>query len=205
MLHIFLSNRPGTLRYGTTGKPLPGYELRIVDDEGAAVTQGEIGELQVSGPTAASMYWNNRDKTRGTFLGEWTRTGDKYRRDEDGFYVFCGRSDDMLKLGGIYVSPTEVECALITHAAVLEAAVVGRADDTALIKPAAYVVLQPGVTGSEELAATLKAHVKSQLAPYKYPRWIEFVSDLPKTATGKIQRFQTQGLRHGDDAPESHR
>ncbi|MCZ6894760.1 MAG: benzoate-CoA ligase family protein [Gammaproteobacteria bacterium] len=190
MLHIFLSNRAGTLRYGTTGKPLPGYELRIVDDEGAAVAQGEIGELQVSGPTAASMYWNNRDKTRGTFLGEWTRTGDKYRRDEDGFYVFCGRSDDMLKVGGIYVSPTEVEGALITHAAILEAAVVGRADDAALIKPAAYVVLQPGVTGSEELAATLKAHVKSQLAPYKYPRWIEFVSDLPKTATGKIQRFK---------------
>ena len=190
MLHIFLSNRAGALRYGTTGKPVPGYELRIVNDEGAPVARGEIGELQVSGPTSALMYWNNRDKTRDTFMGEWTRTGDKYQIDEDGFYVYCGRSDDMLKVGGIYVSPTEVEGALITHAAVMEAAVVGRADDAALIKPAAYVVLQPGVTGSDELAATLKAHVKSQLAPYKYPRWIEFVSDLPKTATGKIQRFK---------------
>ena len=190
MLHIFLSNRAGALRYGTTGKPVPGYELRIVNDEGAAVARGEIGELQVSGPTSALMYWNNRDKTRDTFMGEWTRTGDKYQIDEDGFYVYCGRSDDMLKVGGIYVSPTEVEGALITHAAVMEAAVVGRADDAALIKPAAYVVLQPGVTGSDELAAALKAHVKSQLAPYKYPRWIEFISDLPKTATGKIQRFK---------------
>ena len=190
MLHIFLSNRSGAVRYGTTGQPVPGYEARIVDDEGQAVAVGEIGELQVSGPTAASMYWNNRDKSRATFMGHWTRTGDKYRIDADGYYVYCGRSDDMLKVGGIYVSPSEVESALIDHPAVLEAAVVGRADEEHLIKPAAYVVLNAGFTADAAMADALTQHVRTRLAHYKYPRWIEFLPELPKTATGKIQRFK---------------
>ncbi len=190
MLHIFLSNRCGAVRYGTTGHPLPGYETRIVDDDGQVVAPGDIGELQVSGPTAASMYWHNRAKSRATFMGQWTRTGDKYRVDEDGYYVYCGRSDDMLKVGGIYVSPSEVESALIEHPAVLEAAVVGRADDEHLIKPAAYVVLNAGFAADAALADTLKQHVRARLAHYKYPRWIEFLPELPKTATGKIQRFK---------------
>ena len=136
------------------------------------------------------MYWNNRDKSRQTFQGAWTRTGDKFSQADDGRYVYAGRSDDMLKVSGIYVSPAEVEAALITHPAVLEAAVVGRADGDGLTKPAAYVVLRPGIAGNADLAAELRAHVKSLLAPYKYPRWIEFISELPKTATGKIQRFR---------------
>ena len=190
MLHIFISNRADNLRYGTTGKPVPGYEARIVDDAGSAVPAGEIGELQICGPSAASMYWNNRDKSRATFMGDWTRTGDKYRIDDDGYYVYCGRSDDMLKVGGIYVSPTEVEAALVSHGSVREAAVVGRADAEKLIKPAAYVVLESGAQATPSMAQTLKAHVKERLAPYKHPRWIDFVEDLPKTATGKIQRFK---------------
>ncbi|MGE5338637.1 MAG: benzoate-CoA ligase family protein [Gemmatimonadota bacterium] len=190
MLHVFLTNRPGDVRYGTTGKPIPGYELRIVDDEGRPVARGELGELQIKGPTAAAMYWNNRGKTRTTFVGEWTRSGDKYRVDEDGYYVYSGRSDDMLKVSGIYVSPIEVESALISHPAVLEAAVIGREDDDKLTKPAAYVVLKPGHARSDALAEELAQFVKSQLAPYKYPRWVSFVDELPKTATGKIQRFK---------------
>ena len=193
MLHIFISNRPDALRYGTTGKPVAGYEARIVDDHGDLVPSGTIGELQIAGPTAASMYWNNREKNRTTFIGRWTRTGDKYRVDDDGYYVYCGRSDDMLKVGGIYVSPTEVEAALVSHSAVREAAVVGRADGENLIKPAAYVVLETGVHATAALAHELKLHVKSHLAPYKHPRWIDFVDDLPKTATGKIQRFKLRG------------
>jgi benzoate-CoA ligase len=187
MLHIFLSNRPGQVRYGTTGKAVPGYELRIVGDDGRECGTGEIGELQIKGPSAALMYWNNRAKTKATFCGEWTRSGDKYTRDADGYYTYGGRSDDMLKVGGIYVSPFEVEATLMTHAAVLEAAVIGVADADQLVKPKAYVVLKPGQSASE---ADLQQHVKSQLAPYKYPRWIAFVPELPKTATGKIQRFK---------------
>ncbi|MBA2961161.1 MULTISPECIES: benzoate-CoA ligase family protein [Ramlibacter] len=187
MLHIFLSNRPGRVRYGTTGQPVPGYELRIVGDDGRECGPGEIGELQISGPSAALMYWNNRAKTKATFAGEWTRSGDKYTRDADGYYTYGGRSDDMLKVGGIYVSPFEVEACLGTHPAVLEAAVIGVADSDQLVKPKAYVVLKPGQSASEE---QLQQHVKNQLAPYKYPRWIAFVPELPKTATGKIQRFK---------------
>jgi benzoate-CoA ligase len=190
MLHIFLSNRPGDVHYGTSGQPVPGYELRILGDDGAPVPPGEVGELQINGPTAAMGYWNNRDKTRGTFQGPWTRSGDKYSIDGNGCYVYSGRSDDMLKVSGIYVSPIEVEAALITHPAVLEAAVIGREDDEKLVKPIAYVVLKSGREASEALAEELRAHVKSQLAPYKYPRWIEFIDELPKTATGKIQRFK---------------
>ncbi len=187
MLHIFLSNRPGAVRYGTTGQAVPGYALRIVGDDGQECGAGEIGELQISGPSAALMYWNNRAKTKATFCGEWTKSGDKYTRDADGYYTYGGRSDDMLKVGGIYVSPFEVEASLMTHPAVLEAAVIGVADTDELVKPRAYVVLKAGQSAT---ADELKAHVKSQLAPYKYPRWIEFVPELPKTATGKIQRFR---------------
>jgi len=187
MLHIFLSNRPGEVRYGTTGKAVPGYELRLVGDDGRDCGPGEIGELQVKGPSSAIMYWNNRAKTKSTFAGEWTRSGDKYTRDADGYYTYGGRTDDMLKVGGIYVSPFEVEACLMTHAAVLEAAVVGVADTDELVKPKAFVVLK---TGAQASAETLQLHVKNALAPYKYPRWIEFVPELPKTATGKIQRFK---------------
>lgn len=190
MLHIFLSNRVGEVRYGTTGKPVPGYAVRLVDEEDKPVVRGEAGELQISGPTSATSYWNNREKSRHTFLGEWTRSGDKYSEDEDGYFVYAGRSDDMLKVSGIYVSPIEVESALIDHPAVLEAAVVGKEDVDKLIKPIAFIVLKPGIQASPELQAELKAHVKSCLAPYKYPRWMEFVEELPKTATGKIQRFK---------------
>jgi benzoate-CoA ligase len=190
MLHIFLSNRTGEVRYGTTGKPVPGYAVRVVDEDGKPVLRGEAGELHVSGPTSATHYWNNRDKSRSTFLGDWTRSGDKYHEDEDGYFIYAGRSDDMLKVSGIYVSPIEVESALINHPAVLEAAVVGKQDDDKLIKPIAYIVLKPGIQASPELEAELKAHVKGCLAPYKYPRWMTFVDELPKTATGKIQRFK---------------
>ncbi len=190
MLHIFLSNCPGEVRYGTTGKPVPGYVLRLTDESGNQVAAGEIGELQVSGPTSSPYYWNNRARSLSTFLGPWTKCGDKYTVDDDGYYTYCGRSDDMLKVGGVYVAPFEVEAALASHDAVLEAAVVGYADEYELIKPKAFIVVKPGHTGSPELASMLQEHVKAKLAAYKYPRWIEFVSELPKTATGKIQRFK---------------
>ncbi|MDE3113964.1 MAG: benzoate-CoA ligase family protein [Pseudomonadota bacterium] len=190
MLHIYVSQRPGTVRYGSTGRPVPGYEVRIVGDDEALCAAGEVGELQVKGPTAALGYWNNHPRSAATFQGEWTRTGDRYRCDKEGWYSYVGRSDDMLKVGGIYVSPAEVEEALACHPSVLEAAVVGAADGDGLIKPRAYVVLRDGRDGNAEIATALKAHVKAQLAPYKYPRWIVFVGELPKTATGKIQRFR---------------
>jgi len=170
--------------------PVPGYEIRLVDDHNFPVKRGEIGELQVAGPTSAPAYWNQRERSRHTFLGPWTRSGDKYVENEDGTFTYCGRTDDMLKVGGNYVSPFEVEGALLTHPDVLEAAVVGKEDELRLVKPKAYVVLKPGAAGSPELAAALQDHVKHRLAPYKYPRWVEFVAEMPKTATGKIQRFK---------------
>ena len=193
MLHIFLSNRPGEVRYGTTGKPVPGYEMRLIDEEGQLAAPGEIGELQVSGPSSAAYYWNNREKSRTTFLGPWTRSGDKYTMDQDGYFTYAGRNDDMLKVSGIWVSPFEVESAVASHPAVLEAAVVGHADENGLIKPKAFVVLRGDADQSADLIAQIQQHVKAKLAPYKYPRWIEFVPDLPKTATGKIQRFKLRG------------
>jgi benzoate-CoA ligase len=190
MLHIFISNRPGEVRYGTTGKPVPGYEVRLVNDHGLDVETGEIGDLLINGPSSASGYWNNRAKTQATFVGPWTRSGDKYICDADGYYTYCGRSDDMLKVSGQFVSPFEVEAALQSHPAVLEAAVVGHADKDRLIKPKAFVVTKPEVKATPELAEELKAFVKGKLAPHKYPRWLEFLPELPKTATGKIQRFK---------------
>jgi len=193
MFHIFLSNRPGDVCYGTTGYPVAGYELRLVGEEGDIVADGEIGELYVNGPTSALGYWCNRERARATFLGDWTRTGDKFLRARDGRYTYCGRSDDLLKVGGIYVSPFEVEAALLEHASVSEAAVVGWADEAGLIKPKAFVVLQGAAFPSPEQEAELKAYVKERLAPYKFPRWIEFVDMLPKNATGKIERCKLRG------------
>jgi benzoate-CoA ligase len=193
MLHIFLSNRPGAVRYGTTGKPVPGYRIRLLDDHGNEVGPNQLGDLHISGPTSATQYWNNRERTLGTFLGEWTRAGDKYSVDEDGYYTYGGRSDDMLKVNGMYVSPFEVEAALVTHEDVLEAAVIGAPDAEGLVKPKAFVVLKAGCTPGDALAEALKQHVRDRLAPFKYPRWIEFLPELPKTATGKIQRFKLRG------------
>jgi benzoate-CoA ligase family protein len=191
MLHIFLSNRPGEVKYGTSGRPLPGYDIRLIDDDGNVVTKrGDMGELQVRGPTSALMYWNNREQSRATFLGEWTRSGDKYIEDENGYFVYCGRRDDMLKVSGMYVSPFEVEGVLQSHPDVLEAAVVGWPDTDELIKPKAFVVLKAPEKAGDALAHTLQDECRKKLAVYKYPRWIEFRTELPKTATGKIQRFK---------------
>jgi benzoate-CoA ligase family protein len=198
MLHIFLSNRAGEVRYGTTGRPIPGYAIKLVDDDGAQVKRGEMGELLVSGPSAAVMYWNNREQSRHTFMGEWTRSGDKYIEDDDGYFVYCGRRDDMLKVSGMYVSPFEVEGALTTHPDVLEAAVVAWPDGDGLIKPKAFVIMKDMTkvadsAAGDAMSRALQDHVKTKLAPYKYPRWIEFRAELPKTATGKIQRFKLRG------------
>ncbi|HEY2189613.1 MAG TPA: benzoate-CoA ligase family protein [Caldimonas sp.] len=187
MLHVFLSNRPGDVRYGTTGKPVAGYAIELRDDDGRPVADGEVGDLFIKGPSAALMYWGDRDRSRTTFQGEWTKSGDKYVRDRDGYYTYSGRSDDMLKVSGIWVSPFEVEATLMQHPAVLECAVIGTEDSDGLTKSKAFVVTKPGAqVGDDEL----KAFVKEKLAPYKYPRAIEFLDELPKTATGKIQRFR---------------
>jgi benzoate-CoA ligase family protein len=190
ILHIFLSNRPGAARPGATGLAVPGYEAIIVDDAGQAVKQGDIGNLRVKGDSTMAYYWNKHEKTKDTLIGHWIQTGDKYWQDADGYFWYAGRADDMLKVGGIWVSPVEVENTLIKHAAVLEAAVVGREDTDRLVKPQAFVVLKDPAVGGPALADELKAFVKDKIAPYKYPRWIEFVAELPKTATGKIQRFK---------------
>jgi len=188
MLHIFLSNRPGDIVYGTSGVAVPGYEVRLVDEHDEDVPEGEVGELLVRGPSSADGYWNRRNKSQSTFSGHWTRTGDKYERTSGGRFVYCGRTDDMFKVSGIWVSPFEVEQALVEHPAVLEAAVVARADEKGLDKPAAYIVLKDGADSS--VVGDLKDLVKDKIGMWKYPRWIEVVEDLPKTATGKIQRFK---------------
>ncbi len=190
MLHIYVSNRPHDVRYGTTGKPVPGYDIRLVDDGGQSVGDGEVGEMLVRGASAADGYWNQRQRSRRTFEGEWTRSGDKYVRDADGYYTYQGRTDDMFKVSGIWVSPFEVESALIGHEAVLEAAVVPKEDADGLLKPKAFVVLKPGRAIDAGLTPALQEHVKVRAGPWKYPRWIEYADTLPKTATGKIQRFK---------------
>ena len=190
ILHIFLSNRPGEARPGSTGRPVPGYEAAIVDDEGWPVPLGQIGNLRVKGDSTMAFYWNQHEKTKEALFGHWIQTGDKYWQDPDGYYWYAGRADDMLKVGGIWVSPVEVEAALVKHSAVLEAAVVGHEDQDQLVKPRAFVVLKEPETASLTLALELQAFVKARIAPYKYPRWVEFVAELPKTATGKIQRFK---------------
>lgn len=190
LLQTFLSNRPGDIRYGSTGKPVPGYEARIIDENGNEVGTNEIGELIVRGPSAGEGYWNQRAKTRHTFVGEWTHTGDKYRRDAEGYYYYCGRTDDMFKVSGMWVSPFDVEAALISHEAVLEAAVIGKADADGLIKPKAFIVLKNGYHADDGLLEKLKSHVKEKAGPWKFPRWIELRDTLPRTATGKIQRFK---------------
>lgn len=191
MLHIFLSNTPERVRYGTTGWPVPGYDIELRGEDGGAVLDGEPGDLFIRGPSAAMMYWGNRAKTRDTFQGGWTKSGDKYMRNADGSYTYGGRSDDMLKVSGIYVSPFEVEATLVQHPAVLEAAVIGVPDAQGLTKTKAFVVL---IAGAQATEAELQAFVKDKLAPYKYPRQIAFVTDLPKTATGKIQRFKLREM-----------
>jgi len=194
MLHIFVSNRPDDVRYGTSGKPVPGYTAMVVDEHDRPVPHGESGELVVKGPSAADGYWNQRDKSRRTFRGEWTYTGDTYTTDADGYFRFQGRRDEMLKVSGVWVSPFEVEEALIAHPAVLEAAVVGKEDGDGLTKPRAFVVLTAPVADHAALSDALKDHVKQRIGVWKYPRWIEFVDGLPKTATGKIQRFRLREL-----------
>ncbi|MFL5590536.1 MAG: benzoate-CoA ligase family protein, partial [Ktedonobacteraceae bacterium] len=193
ILHIFISNRIGEIKPGSTGKLVPGYEALIADESGHGVPQGDIGNLLIKGDSTTAYYWNKHEKTKDVINGHWIHTGDKYYQDPEGYFWYCGRSDDMLKVGGLWVSPVEVENALIAHPAVLESAVVGDFDADELVKPKAYVVLKAGYTPSVVLSDELKAFVKERLAPYKYPRWIEFVPELPKTATGKIQRFLLRG------------
>jgi 4-hydroxybenzoate-CoA ligase len=190
MLQTFLSNRPGDVRYGSTGKPVDGYELKIVDESGRELHDGEIGELIVRGPSAGDGYWHQRAKSLQTFVGEWTYTGDKFFRDRDGYYYCCGRTDDMFKVSGMWVSPFEVEAALLSHEAVLEAAVVGHEDADGLTKPKAFLVLKQGYIGDETLLESIKRHVKERAGPWKYPRWFDIRQELPKTPTGKTQRFK---------------
>jgi benzoate-CoA ligase len=198
MLHIFISNSPGDVRYGTSGKPVPGYEIEIRDEAGHLIeASNQIGDLYIRGPSSALMYWQDRVKSDSTFQGGWTRSGDKYERDADGYYVYSGRSDDMLKVSGQYVSPFEVEATLVQHPAVLEAALIGVTDEHGLTRPKAYVVLKDPDNAGDALADELKQFVKAKLAPHKYPRLLEFIAELPKTATGKIQRFR---LREGEQA-----
>ncbi|BBO93146.1 benzoate-CoA ligase family protein [Desulfosarcina ovata] len=187
--HIFISNREDDMRAGSTGKLVPGYEARIVDDDLNDVAEGDVGTLLIKGDSIAAYYWNKHEKTKKTMLGDWINTDDKFFRDEDGYFFYVGRSNDMLKVGGIWVSPIEVEACIMEHASVLECAVVGAPDKENLIKPKAYVVLKDNFEPGEELSKEIKEYVKKALAHYKYPRWIEFVDELPKTATGKIKRF----------------
>ena len=194
MLHIFISNRPDKVRYGSTGWPVPGYGIELRGEDGRAAPDGEPGDLFIHGPSAALMYWGARAKTRDTFQGAWTKTGDKYIRNADGSFTYAGRSDDMLKVGGIWVSPFEVEATLVQHPSVLEAAVIGAPDANGLVKTKAYVVLKAGASADE---AELQRFVKDRLAPYKYPRAIAFIAELPKTATGKIQRFRLREREAG--------
>jgi len=189
-LHIFISNVEGDIQPGTSGRMVPGYEARILDDDGNDVPAGESGRLIIRGDSTAKCYWNNPERTAQTMVDGWLNTGDTYIEDADGYYQYCGRNDDMLKVGGIWCSPFEIEAKLVEHSKVLEAAVVGRADDDDLVKPEAYIVLKEREQASDALADELLQHCKQGLAKYKYPRWFNFIDELPKTATGKIQRFK---------------
>jgi benzoate-CoA ligase len=191
--HMFISNRPDAIRPGSSGLVVPGYDARVLDDAGREANAGEIGNLWIQGDSICDGYWNQPEKTAATIVDGWIRTGDKYTRDADGYFWYAGRSDDMLKVGGLWVSPVEVENALVAHPAVLECAVVGREDAGGLVKPLAHVVLRADRRGSEELAAELQQFVRERLAEYKRPRWVEFVAELPKTATGKLQRYRLRG------------
>ena len=190
MLHIFISNKIDDLHPGSSGKPVPGYTARLIKDNNTEAIPGEIGELEIKGPTSAKEYWNKPTKTNLTFKGEWTRTGDKYIKNNDNVYTYCGRTDDMMKVSGQYVSPFEIEAALQSHPSVLEVAVVGKLNKDNLLKPKAYIVLNTNLKDSKKLEKELTMHVKNILTPFKYPRWYEFVLSLPKTATGKIQRYK---------------
>jgi benzoate-CoA ligase len=194
VLHIFISNRPGQVRPGSSGQLVPGYEAKLIDEKGDEVSRGEIGNLMIKGDSTCAYYWNKHEKTKDTIEGHWIRTGDKYSRDEDGYYWYAGRSDDMLKVGGIWVSPVEIENTLVEHPAVREAGVVGKKDADQLEKPIAFVVLAEGQQPSEQLARELQDFVRSKIAEYKRPRWVTFVEELPKTATGKTQRFKLRAL-----------
>lgn len=190
-LHMFISNRPGDVKPGSSGRVIAGYSARIVDEAGNDVPEGESGRLLIAGGSTARCYWNNPERTARTMLeGGWLDTGDTYVRDREGYYFYQGRSDDMLKVGGIWCSPFEIEASLVEHPKVLEAAVIGRADADGLVKPEAHVELKDRHEAGEALAAELLQHCKSRLAPYKYPRWVRFLPELPKTATGKIQRYK---------------
>jgi benzoate-CoA ligase family protein len=190
VLHMFISNRPGAIRPGSSGLLVRGYDARLVDDAGGAVGVDEIGNLWIAGDSVCAGYWNQHEKTKNTIEGQWIRTGDKYTQDADGYYWYAGRTDDMLKVGGLWVSPVEVENALVAHPAVMECGVIGREDHDGLVKPMAFVVVRAGVSGTPELGRELQQHVRERLAEYKRPRWVEFLPELPKTATGKIQRFR---------------
>jgi benzoate-CoA ligase family protein len=199
MCHTFIANRRGRVRPGSSGTLVPGYDARLVDDEGRDVATGDIGNLLVKGDSACACYWNQHERTMQTMQGEWVRTGDKYTRDADGYFWYAGRTDDMIKASGMWVSPAEVEAALVGHPAVVEAGVVGAADKDELVKPLAFVVLARGHPAGPALERELQAFVKERLAPYKYPRWIVFVDELPKTATGKIQRFRLREIAKQTD------
>jgi benzoate-CoA ligase family protein len=192
--HIFISNRMGDIKEGSTGKVVPGYEVKIADDGGRPLPPNEVGELFVKGDSLAHCYWNLHEENKRRFIGEWFKTGDKYYQDESGYFWYCGRSDDMIKAGGIWVSPIEIENVILQHDAISEVAVIGIPNTEGLEKPKAFIVLKSGHEPSEELKKELQQFVKKNLASYKYPRSIEFIDELPKTATGKIQRFK---LRSG--------
>jgi benzoate-CoA ligase family protein len=199
-LHMVISNRPGEARPGSSGKVLPGFEARILDDEGNAVAPGEIGSLLVKADSICSEYWNQHEKTKETFEGHWFRTGDKYYQDEDGFFWYAGRADDLFKVNGKWLSPTEVESVLISHPSVQEAAVVAREDQDGLLKPSAFVVVNPSCRAGEELISDLQRWVADKAGGYKRPRWVEFLPELPKTTTGKLQRFKLRQLHPSSSA-----
>ena len=195
VLHMFIANRPGAVRPGSSGQIIPGYEARVVDEDDEPAKPGEIGNLLIKSDSTCSHYWNQHEKSKSTIEGHWIRTGDKYYQDADGYFWYAGRSDDMLKCSGVWVSPIEIEAVLIEHPAVQEAAVIGRKDEDELLKPAAYVLLKDGSTGTADLGRELQEFVLSRLPVFKRPRWVEFVDELPKTATGKLQRYKLRELR----------